>query len=144
VKTEAGGALTASGEWNARPTPRAVLNKRLSRRRGGNDPTDRAGAELADNTRQRRESTARFGSSNKDDGSTVFARGSRAHPGCLRRPSDWGTHATTAPLYSAMNFFGGAALTVIAFQASQRGFVLLEGAWAALSLPSLIARQRHS
>jgi hypothetical protein len=47
-------------------------------------------------------------------------------------------------LYSAMNFFGGAALTVIAFQASQRGFVLLEGAWAALSLPSLIARQRHS
>jgi hypothetical protein len=43
-----------------------------------------------------------------------------------------------------MNFFGGAALTVIAFQASQRGFVLLEGAWAALSLPSLIARQRHS
>jgi hypothetical protein len=44
-------------------------------------------------------------------------------------------------LYGAMNFVGGAALTVIAFQASQWGFVLLEGAWAALSVPSLIARR---
>jgi len=46
-------------------------------------------------------------------------------------------------LYSAMNFVGGAALTIIAFQTSQWGFVLLEGAWAVLSIPSLIARQRH-
>jgi hypothetical protein len=44
-------------------------------------------------------------------------------------------------LYGAMNFVGGAALTVIAFQASQWGFVLLEGAWAALSIRSLIARR---
>jgi hypothetical protein len=47
-------------------------------------------------------------------------------------------------LYSAMNFVGGAALAVIAFQASQWGFVLLEGAWAALSVPSLIARHSDS
>jgi hypothetical protein len=47
-------------------------------------------------------------------------------------------------LYGAMNFVGGAVLTVIAFQASQWGFVLLEGAWTALSVPSMIARQRHS
>ena len=44
-------------------------------------------------------------------------------------------------LYGAMNFVGGAALTVVAFQASQWGFVLLEGTWAALSVPSLMRRQ---
>jgi hypothetical protein len=43
-------------------------------------------------------------------------------------------------LYGAMNFVGGVMLTAIALQASQWGFALLEGAWAALSVPSLIAR----
>jgi hypothetical protein len=45
-------------------------------------------------------------------------------------------------LYGAMNFVGGVVLTVIAYQASQWGFVLLEGAWAAISEPSLLARPR--
>ena len=45
-------------------------------------------------------------------------------------------------LYGAMNFVGGVVLTVIAYQASQWGFVLLEGAWAAISVSSLIARPR--
>lgn len=42
-------------------------------------------------------------------------------------------------LYGAMNFVGGVLLTVIAVQASQWGFALLEGAWAVLSVPSLVA-----
>mgnify|MGYP000333164774 CR=1 FL=1 len=42
------------------------------------------------------------------------------------------------PLYHAMNFVGALVLTVIAWRAGQWGFVLLEGAWAALSLPPLL------
>lgn len=57
--------------------------------------------------------------------------------------NQWGMLTHRSRLYSAMNFVGGVLLTVIALQASQWGFALLEGAWAALSFPSLIARRRH-
>lgn len=40
--------------------------------------------------------------------------------------------------YHWMNFLGALALTVVAFRAEQWGFVLLEGAWAAVSVPPLL------
>lgn len=39
-----------------------------------------------------------------------------------------------------MNLVGSVVLTVIALRASQWGFVLLEGAWAVLSVPPLLRR----
>jgi len=44
------------------------------------------------------------------------------------------THAS----YHWLNFVGSALLAVVAFLAAQWGFVLLEGAWAAFSVPPLI------
>ena len=41
-----------------------------------------------------------------------------------------------------MNFVGGLVLTMIAWRAELWGFVLLEGAWAAVSLAPLIRRPR--
>jgi hypothetical protein len=45
------------------------------------------------------------------------------------------------PLYSWMNLVGSLVLAVIAFRAQQWGFVLLEGAWAIVSVPPLLARR---
>jgi len=44
------------------------------------------------------------------------------------------THAS----YHWLNLVGSVVLTVIAFRASQWGFVLLEGVWAVVSVPPLI------
>lgn len=44
------------------------------------------------------------------------------------------THAA----YHWLNLVGSVVLTVIAFRASQWGFVLLEGVWAVVSVPPLI------
>jgi len=43
-------------------------------------------------------------------------------------------------VYNVMNLVGSVVLTVIALRASQWGFVLLEGAWAVLSVPPLLRR----
>ena len=48
----------------------------------------------------------------------------------------------THPAYIWMNFVGSLVLTVIAWRAQQWGFVLLEGAWAAVSIAPLIRRPR--
>jgi hypothetical protein len=40
--------------------------------------------------------------------------------------------------YHWLNLVGAVVLTVIAFRASQWGFVLLEGVWAVVSVPPLI------
>ncbi len=45
-------------------------------------------------------------------------------------------------IYHAMNLVGAAILTVVAFEAQQWGFVLLEGAWAVLAVPPLIRPPR--
>lgn len=42
------------------------------------------------------------------------------------------------PAYSWLNLIGSVILVVIALRARQWGFVLLEGAWAAVSVPPLI------
>lgn len=47
----------------------------------------------------------------------------------------------THPAYSWMNLIGSVILTVVAFRAQQWGFVLLEGMWAAVSVPPLIWRR---
>jgi hypothetical protein len=48
----------------------------------------------------------------------------------------------TNPFYSWMNLIGSLVLTVIAFRAQQWGFMLLEGVWAIVSVPPLLARRR--
>lgn len=45
-------------------------------------------------------------------------------------------------LYSALNLFGSLMLTYVAVLDRRVGFILLEGAWALLSLPGTIARRR--
>ena len=47
----------------------------------------------------------------------------------------------TNPLYSWMNLIGSLVLTVIAFRGQQWGFMLLEGVWAIVSVPPLLARR---
>ncbi|MGH7313754.1 MAG: CBU_0592 family membrane protein [Candidatus Rokuibacteriota bacterium] len=42
--------------------------------------------------------------------------------------------------YHWMNFVGAVVLTVVAYRAQQWGFVLLEGVWAAVSVPPLLRR----
>jgi hypothetical protein len=48
------------------------------------------------------------------------------------------------PGYSWLNLIGSVILTVVAFRAQQWGFVLLEGVWAAVSVPPLIWRRSPS
>ena len=44
----------------------------------------------------------------------------------------------TQAAYNWMNLIGSMVLAVIAYEAQQWGFLLLEGAWAAISVPPLI------
>jgi hypothetical protein len=48
------------------------------------------------------------------------------------------------PAYSWLNLVGSVILTIVALRAQQWGFVLLEGVWAAVSLPPLIWRRSAS
>jgi hypothetical protein len=44
--------------------------------------------------------------------------------------------------YNALNLVGAVLLTVVAWQARQWAFVLLEGVWALLALPPLLRVRR--
>jgi hypothetical protein len=44
--------------------------------------------------------------------------------------------------FSLMNFFGSSLLTVVAIEDRRLGFIILEGAWALLSLIPLVQRAR--
>jgi hypothetical protein len=46
--------------------------------------------------------------------------------------------------YHWMNLVGALVLTVVAYRAGQWGFVLLEGAWAAISVPPLLRRKHET
>ncbi len=43
-------------------------------------------------------------------------------------------------LYNALNFFGSVLLTYVAVKDRRMGFIILEGAWALLSLPGMLRR----
>lgn len=45
--------------------------------------------------------------------------------------------------YHALNAFGGLVLCVVAVDASQAGFIVLEGAWTAISLVALVRTARR-
>jgi hypothetical protein len=49
-----------------------------------------------------------------------------------------GRLARESQLFNAMNFFGSCLLTWTAVANRQYGFILLEGAWALLSLPGTL------
>ena len=44
-------------------------------------------------------------------------------------------------LYNTLNFAGSALLTYVALKDRRVGFIILEGAWAVLSLPGMIRRK---
>jgi hypothetical protein len=46
-------------------------------------------------------------------------------------------------LYHALNALGGLVLCVVAVDASQAGFIVLEGAWTAISLFALVRTARR-
>jgi hypothetical protein len=46
-------------------------------------------------------------------------------------------------LYHALNVLGGLVLCVVAVDASQAGFIVLEGAWTAISLAALVRTARR-
>lgn len=50
---------------------------------------------------------------------------------------------SSRPTYAWMNLVGAVVLTVVALRASQWGFVLLEGTWAIISVPSLLRGARR-
>ena len=43
-------------------------------------------------------------------------------------------------LYNALNFLGAALLTWVALEDRRWGFIVLEGAWALLSVPGMLRR----
>ena len=45
-------------------------------------------------------------------------------------------------LYNALNFVGSGLLTYIAIKDRRRGFIILEAAWALLSIPGMIKRTK--
>jgi len=47
-------------------------------------------------------------------------------------------------LYNALNFVGSGLLTYIAVKDRRMGFIILEAAWALLSVPGMIKRTRAS
>jgi hypothetical protein len=46
-------------------------------------------------------------------------------------------------VYHALNALGGLVLCVVAVDASQAGFIVLEGAWTAISLVALVRTARR-
>jgi hypothetical protein len=46
--------------------------------------------------------------------------------------------------YNALNFVGAALLTWVAIADRRVGFIVLEGAWALLSLPGAVRRSKES
>ena len=47
-------------------------------------------------------------------------------------------------LYNALNFVGSGLLTYVAIKDRRMGFIILEAAWALLSLPGMLRRTRAS
>lgn len=45
-------------------------------------------------------------------------------------------------LYNAMNFVGSGLLTYVAIKDGKAGFIILEAAWALLSVPGMIGRTK--
>lgn len=45
-------------------------------------------------------------------------------------------------LYNAMNFFGSGLLTYVAIKDRRMGFIILEAAWALLSIPGMLKRPK--
>lgn len=60
----------------------------------------------------------------------------------------YGAHAlkriSNGALYLTLNFIGGALLCWAAVNARQLGFILLEGAWALISLLALLRLKKNS
>ena len=54
-----------------------------------------------------------------------------------------GRMSRETPSYHAVNALGGALLLVVAVAARQVGFIVLEGAWTAISLGALVRWWRH-
>lgn len=52
--------------------------------------------------------------------------------------------AATDRSYSVLNFVGALLLTWVAVVDRRWGFILVEGAWALLSIPGMVRRERHS
>jgi hypothetical protein len=50
--------------------------------------------------------------------------------------------APARPLYNVLNLVGSVILAAIAWRSAQWGFLLLEGAWALLTIPPLIRSVR--
>ena len=55
-----------------------------------------------------------------------------------------GILSTHRPAYNAMNLFGALILAWVAVISAQYGFIVLEGAWAAISLVALLRSRRPS
>ncbi len=47
-------------------------------------------------------------------------------------------------LFNALNFVGSAVLTWVAVIDWRVGFIILEAAWALLSVPGMVRRSRHA
>jgi hypothetical protein len=51
-----------------------------------------------------------------------------------------GTLPRESRMYNALNLVGSALLTYVAVKDGRAGFIILEGAWALLSLPGTVRR----